>query len=953
MKKIINPNLEKESDFKELTQFKESEERFRKTFEKAAVGIAHVGANGNFILINQKFCDIVGYSQQEMLKLTFQDITHPDDLGPDLNNVQQLLDQDIETYSMEKRYFRKDKSIVWVNLSVSLVQKETGEPLYFIAVVEDISMRKQVEDRFQLLVDQAGDAFFILDSDGALFDVNQQACHSTGYSRKELLKMNITEVDMEVEKKQHKQQFWNSLEQGQYITFEGIHRRKNGSLFPVEVRLGRLDLKGKILYLALSRDILKRKQEEEELKKHLEFQKLIITSSTLFINLPEDKIDLTINDQFEEIGKFFKADRITIAQLNLKGEITGVPYMWFSTRINEEKFAGLMKGAKYPNYVNHLKNKDYWTFSDPSDFSDWHPEIDLIEKTNFKSSISIKLSFIDSKLEVFVIDFKYSYVWTQSIIEQVKLLANIFSMALKRKQAEQILKKNAEFEHLVSRISMKFIGLSDLDFEQTIHKALEEIGNYFGVDTVRLYKLSLKGDVIKIRNMWRNEQLAPQKEMSEIQQLKYPNLASHYSKGKSVVFSNYNESPPWPEIRKILKFFGTKAGVGVPLEVDNSGVDIFAMDKVQSDHIWSNDIVEKSQAIGMVMLSALRRREAEIKLQDSFDEINRLKERLEQENIYFQKEIKVQKSFDTIIGQSTSLKYVLYRLEQVAPTNATVLIEGETGTGKELFANALHMASALKNKPLIKVGCAALSPTLIESELFGHEKGAFTGANEKRIGRFELADGGTIFLDEIGELSLELQAKLLRVLQEGEFERIGSSKTMKVDVRVITATNRNLEEEIKQGRFRQDLYYRLNVFVITIPPLRERSDDIPLLVKFLVDKFKNKHNKKIKNIPRSIMRNLENYSWPGNVRELENVLENAVIISDKGILTVETPGTSGVPLKFNMKLEDMEKDHIIQVLESANWRIDGKGGAAEKIGLKRTTLNSKMKKYGIKRQTSE
>ena len=229
MKKIINPNLEKESDFKELTQIKESEERFRKTFEKAAVGIAHVGVNGNFILINQKFCDIVGYSQQEMLKLTFQDITHPDDLGPDLNNVQQLLDQDIETYSMEKRYFRKDKSIVWVNLSVSLVQKETGEPLYFIAVVEDISMRKQVEDRFQLLVDQAGDAFFILDSDGALFDVNQQACHSTGYSRKELLKMNITEVDMEVEKKQHKQQFWNSLEQGQYITFEGIHRRKNGN----------------------------------------------------------------------------------------------------------------------------------------------------------------------------------------------------------------------------------------------------------------------------------------------------------------------------------------------------------------------------------------------------------------------------------------------------------------------------------------------------------------------------------------------------------------------------------------------------------------------------------------------------------------------------------------------------------------------------------------------------
>jgi len=406
-------------------------------------------------------------------------------------------------------------------------------------------------------------------------------------------------------------------------------------------------------------------------------------------------------------------------------------------------------------------------------------------------------------------------------------------------------------------------------------------------------------------------------------------------------------------MRKILKFFRTKAGVGVPLEVDSSGVDIFALDKVLSEHEWSKDIIEQSKVIGKILLSTMRRREAEIRLHDSFEEISGLKERLEQENIYLQKEIKVQKSFDTIIGQSTSLKYVLYRLEQVAPTNATVLIEGETGTGKELFAIALQKASALKNKPLIKVGCAALSPTLIESELFGHEKGAFTGANEKRIGRFELADGGTIFLDEIGELSLELQAKLLRVLQEGEFERIGSSKTMKVDVRVIAATNRNLEEEIKQGRFRQDLYYRLNVFVITIPPLRERSDDIPLLVKFLVDKFENKHKKKIKNIPRSIMRNLENYSWPGNIRELENVIENAVIVSDKGILKVETPGTSGVPIKSNMKLEDMERDHIIQVLESTNWRIDGKGGAAEKIGLKRTTLNSKMKKYGIKRQTSE
>ena len=775
MKKGINQNLENESDFKELIRLKESEERFRKTFEKAAVGIAHVGVEGNFIQINQIFCDIVGYSQQEMLRLTFQELTHPDDLEPDLKNVQRLLDQDIETYSIEKRYIRKDKSTVWINLSVSLVRKESGKPLYFIAVVEDISKRKQAEDRFQLLVNQAGDAFFILDSEGGLSDVNEQACQSTGYSRKELLKMNISEVDIEVEKSEHKIRYWKSLQQGQYITFEGTHRRKNGSVFPVEVRLGRLDLKENILYLALVRDITE------------------------------------------------------------------------------------------------------------------------------------------------------------------------------RKQVEQTLKRNAEFEHLVSRISMKFIGLSDLDFDQNIQNALEEIGKYFGVDTVRLYKLSLKGDVIKIRNAWRNAQLAPPNEMPEIHKLKYPNLASHYSKGKSVVFGNYNESPQWPEMRKILKFFGTRAGVGVPLEVDNYGVDIFAMDKVQSDHIWSNDIVEKSQSIGMVMLSALRRREAELKLHESFSEIERLKEKLEQENIYLQKEIKQQQNFDTIIGHSTSLKYVLYRVEQVAPTNATVLIEGETGTGKELFANALHKASLLKDKPFIKVNCAALSPTLIESEIFGHEKGAFTGANEKRIGRFELAHGGTIFLDEIGELTTELQVKLLRVLQEGEIERLGSSTTIKTDVRVIAATNRNLEEALKQGHFREDLYYRLKVFVITVPPLRDRLEDISLLVRFFVDKYRKLHKREINTIPLATMRKLERHSWPGNVRELENVIENAVIISDKGILRVETPGHKSLQRGSDQNLDSIEKDHIIQVLESANWRIGGEGGAAEILGLKRTTLQSKMTKLGIER----
>jgi len=352
-------------------------------------------------------------------------------------------------------------------------------------------------------------------------------------------------------------------------------------------------------------------------------------------------------------------------------------------------------------------------------------------------------------------------------------------------------------------------------------------------------------------------------------------------------------------------------------------------------------------ALGM-MLDITEKKMAEVNLQKAFSQIKKLKDQLDIENIYLKEEIRSEHGFDNIIGNSLPLNYVLQRLKSVAPTDATVLVEGETGTGKELIARAIHNESLRKNKSMIKVGCAALSSSLIESELFGHEKGAFTGANIKRTGRFELADGGTIFLDEIGELSLELQAKLLRVIQEGEFERLGSSKTIKVDVRIITATNRNLESEVRKGRFREDLYYRLSTFVITAPPLRERKDDIHLLVKFFVDQYGKKMGKRIRTIPRSTMKNLEKYSWPGNIRELQNVIEHVIIISEKGTFKIELPVLSRTHQKDKLKLEDVERDHILKVLKKVNWRLAGKDGAAELLGMKRTTLQSRIKKLGIK-----
>jgi len=340
-------------------------------------------------------------------------------------------------------------------------------------------------------------------------------------------------------------------------------------------------------------------------------------------------------------------------------------------------------------------------------------------------------------------------------------------------------------------------------------------------------------------------------------------------------------------------------------------------------------------------------------LKQALSEIQDLKDRLEAENINLREEIKLEHNFEEIIGQSDTLKYVLYKVEEVAPTDSTILILGETGTGKELVARAIHNNSSRKSRPLVKVDCTALPANLIESELFGHERGAFSGAVQQRKGRFEIANGSTLFLDEIGELSMELQSKLLRVLECGEFERLGSSKTIYTDVRIIAATNRNLKEEVEKGRFRQDLWYRLNVFSIRVPPLKKRPEDIPLLIEWFVAKFTRKMGKTIKTIPKKTMKALQEYHWPGNVRELSNVIESAMISSHDTTLRIpdmlETLKHDSKDKIEIVSMTEMEKDHIVQAIETCHWRIEGKNGAAELLGLNPGTLRGRMRKYGIKR----
>lgn len=392
---------------------------------------------------------------------------------------------------------------------------------------------------------------------------------------------------------------------------------------------------------------------------------------------------------------------------------------------------------------------------------------------------------------------------------------------------------------------------------------------------------------------------------------------------------------------------GVKSVCSVPLLSHDRVLGVLSVGSERPDAFSPYDVellTQVSQQIAIAVENAL-----------AYRQIEELKEKLNTERLYLEDEIRTERNFDNIVGQSAALKQVLKQVEIVAPTDSTVLIQGDTGTGKELIARAIHNLSARRGRTFVKLNCAAIPTGLLESELFGHEKGAFTGAIAQRIGRFELAHGGTLFLDEVGDIALELQSKLLRVLQEQEFERLGSTRTVKVDVRVVAATNRDLAAMVADKQFRSDLYYRLNVFPIVNPSLRDRQEDIRPLVHYFSQKFARRMNKRIENIPSETMAELARYSWPGNIRELENLIERAVILSHGATLNVplaelkqqDRPASSTIPRPTT--LEDAEREHIRRALEAANWQVGGTSGAAVRLGMKRTTLQARMSKLGLVR----
>ena len=537
--------------------------------------------------------------------------------------------------------------------------------------------------------------------------------------------------------------------------------------------------------------------------------------------------------------------------------------------------------------------------------------------------------------------------WREESILLLCQAGEVFVHALNRLSNERVVELRLQFDRFLSGLSVRLLNVAPERLDLEISAALQQTRALLQFDRLAVAALSENGEGMLLTHCCHGEGSAGIDPNTELPLA--PWTREKLMRGDLVCFTEPCDTAPDSGVERpgwLGK--GAQSSLAVPVLVAGKVELLLLADDLVAGRQLPKDLISQLRLAGEILANALLHRKLEAQCSCSSAEIERLKGELRLEPHYLQAELMSCQRHEQIIGQSAPLIETLLLAEKVAPTDSTVLITGETGTGKELIAQVIQSLGTRRGKPMVKVNCASLPAALVESELFGREKGAYTGALTRQPGRFEVADGGTIFLDEIAEMSLELQAKLLRVLQEGEFERLGSTKTIKVDVRVIAATNRNLAEEVTKGRFREDLYYRINVFKIEVPPLRERIEDIPLLVWAFVNEFSEKMGKKINKIAKQEMTSLQRYPWPGNVRELRNVIEHAVIVAADDRLQVRLPekgrgdGETGI-----VTLAECETRHIQEVLRFTNGRIKGKGGAAELLGLNPSTLYSRMQKAGI------
>jgi formate hydrogenlyase transcriptional activator len=717
---------------------------------------------------------------------------------------------------------------------------------------------------------------------------------------------------------------------------------------------------GSHLDLKRTEGALKRANEEleeriagrtAELENRLRFERLLSDLSARFVNISPERVESEIEGGLKKILEFLQVDRcglVLVAKDRATFQVTHVA--------RAKDITAVPKGVELPlslhpwAYDKLIRKGEVLSFARMDDLPD---EANVDKQTwiewGIQSNLVIPILIRETDGHLISINSVESErTWPEEYISRLRLLGEIFVNALDLSQIRLQVEERLRFEGLISNLSAGFVNLPPDKVGGEIAKGLRSITEFFDADRCTIGLFSEDGTKLVNAFEYHSAEAEPAPESMWKQHT--PWYMEQLFRGKPVVINRIEELPPEAEKeRQLCLVKGMKSVLSVPLVSGGKTLGTCALVATRAERVWPKDLVQRYRLVADVFSNALKRKQLDEELHARLREIESLKQRLEEENIHLRKEIKLQYVHEQIVGRSENMKRVLSQVEQVARTDSTVLIRGETGTGKELLARAIHHLSSRKAQPLVTVNCASLPPTLIESELFGREKGAYTGALTRMVGRFEVADGSTLFLDEIGELPQDVQSKLLRVLEEGRFERLGATRTLRVNVRIIAATNRDLDQDVKEGRFRKDLYYRLNVFPISVPPLRERKEDIPLLVWAFVRQFEKKMGKRVEAISRKDLEALQHYWWPGNIRELRNVIEHGMILSSGRTLSVTLPRKEPPEAPEMGSLQDLERKHILDVLAKTEWRVMGAGGAAEILGMKRTTLQARMKKLGIKR----
>jgi PAS domain S-box-containing protein len=943
-------------------------------------GLLIVDLDGKIIMVNNSLCEILNYSEEELIGLNLPyPFTKTEDFELILSIKNDLTKGQTKSFQLE--FVKKNGTTILASFLTGNILDANGKIIALFGTVKDVSKEEKAKKMLEenaIKSNQKKEVILELasyvgkDFNKSLKKITELAAKTLNVERVSIWSFNDKKDEIHCEKR---------YQLSEKLHHDGLVLRKN-------------DNKNYFDALNKEKAILINDAVNDDITKGFATNYLIpnkiASLMDVFINSTEGYYGIICFEQVGEIREWtadeqeFATSIASIVSLMVEGterraaenelnsekefsenlitslneglsvvSLDGVhikvnPALCEMTGFTEKELVGIK--APFPYWPPEEYDKIFEAFNDPVKSFGVNKKAILMRKNGERFPVTLSDSIIrDNDGEI------------------VAYFTTITDITL-RVKAENILKENIKISNQRKNIIVELANLISEDFDSSLRNIAIKSAKALNVEYVTIWEYQNKKTELLSKLFYSSEEKKFDKDGLIIKKVDYPNYFEAFENKNSINISDVVTNPITKDFSK--KYFipnEITSRIDVIVYGRNTHFGIISFETTTKDRVFNSEeesFVTSIASIVSLMVESYERKQAETKialaneqLLEANKELNILRNQLEQENVYLRNELDLVFNYEEMVYGSLEFSNVLSEVEKVAPTNATVLLLGESGTGKELLARAIHNTSTRNNKPLIKVNCSAIPRELIESELFGHKKGSFTGAFNDKIGKFELADGGTLFLDEIGELPLDMQPKILRFLQEGEIEVVGGIGLKKLDVRVIAATNRNLKEEIEKKQFREDLYFRLNVFPIDIPPLRHRKDDIPLLVEHFVDKFNKAYGKNIKFITDEAMVKLKAYEWPGNIRELENLIERALILSTSDTLII--PGFESKTQKSkslgskDVSLDNIQRNHILSILKQCDWKISGSDGASELLGLKPSTLRDKMTKLGIKKPTSK